>query len=339
MNNIWLSVIIPAYNCRDTIERLLDSICIQDTENTEIIICDDNSTDNFMEKVEPYRNRLNIVYLKTKEREIHCPGNTRMDGLEKATGEWITFIDNDDLFEENVFKYVKNGIKESGETRLLQTPFREYYPESDSFGLIVDNGITWLHGKFYNRQFLIDNDIHFEENLKSHEDLYFNSQVLSYFRCNNLNYSIMHYYTYKWVFNPNSISRSYNKTNHSFIECNFKDYIYAGTEAWFEAYKKHKDKRDFIFKQLSSVVLYAYFYYQSFMYSENEDDIIKENLSYIKYLVYRIMYEFEVSGDSIIDFIYFDPKVYRHIYNECISGNCDFIEMISFKDFMLNLIL
>lgn len=339
MNNIWLSVIIPAYNCRDTIERLLDSICIQDTEGTEIIICDDNSTDNFMEKVEPYKDKLNIIYAKTKERDIHCPGNTRMDGFEKAIGEWVTFIDNDDLFEENVFNNVKAALEISGETRLLQSPFREYYPESDSYGLIIDNGITWMHGKFYNRQFLLNNNIHFEENLKSHEDLYFNTQLLSYFRSNNLDYTIMEYYTYKWVFNPNSISRSYNKTNHSFIECNFKDYIYAGTEAWFECYKTHNEMRDFIFKQLSSVVLYSYFYYQSFMYSEKEDDIIKENLSYIKYLVYRIIFEFNVSGNDIIDFIHSDPKSYRHIYNECISGNCDFIEMISFKDFMLNLIL
>lgn len=336
MENIWLSVIIPAYNCSNTIERLLDSICIQDNEGTEIIICDDNSTDNFMEKVEPYKEKLNIIYTKTRERELHCPGNTRLDGLNTAIGEWVTFIDNDDLFEENVFNNVKEALRISGETRLLTSGFREYFPENDEYGLIIDNGATWMHGKFYNRNFLVDNNFNFKENLMSHEDLYFNSQIFAYFRMNDIDYSILHQYTYKWVYNPNSISRSYNKADHSFIEYNFKDYIFAGTENWFKSFESHPEKRDFLFQQLCSVVLYAYFYYQSFLYSE-EENILKINLQYIKYLVYRIMYTFDVPAENIVGQVYSDPKSYRHIYNECISGNCDFIEVISFKDFILKL--
>ena len=48
-NSNWLSVIIPAYNCVNTIERLLDSILDQHDDDLEIIICDDHSTDNFMD--------------------------------------------------------------------------------------------------------------------------------------------------------------------------------------------------------------------------------------------------------------------------------------------------
>ena len=59
-NSNWLSVIIPAYNCVNTIERLLDSILDQHDDDLEIIICDDHSTDNFMDNVVPYTDKLNI---------------------------------------------------------------------------------------------------------------------------------------------------------------------------------------------------------------------------------------------------------------------------------------
>lgn len=337
MENIWLSIIIPAFNCRDTIERLLDSICIQDSEGTEIIICDDQSTDNFMEKVEPYKEKLNIVYTKTKNREMHCPGNTRLDGLNHAIGDWVTFIDNDDMFEENVFANVKLAIEATGETRYVFSPFREYFIDTDTYGLIFDNGMTWMHGKFYNRDFLSDNNINFKENLYSHEDLYFNSQVYAYFRSNDVEYTILHMYTYKWVFNPSSLSRSFRNTEHSFIETHFKDYIYSATEPWFRIMNTHPEKREFVFRQVTSTLLYSYFYYQSFLYTQSEEAIIKENIDYIKYLVYKIIYELGYTKNDIISVIYSDPKSYRHIYNECISGNCDFVEVISFKDFILKI--
>jgi glycosyltransferase involved in cell wall biosynthesis len=334
--NIWLSVIIPAYNCSNTIERLLNSICIQNTANSEIIIVDDNSTDNFMEKVEPYKEKLNIAYTKTKDREMHCPGNTRLDGLNIAQGEWVTFIDNDDEFEPGVFEAMYRGIIQSGETRVMTSSFREVLPNGE-YGLIIDNGTTWMHGKFYNRQFLKDTNINFKENLYTHEDLYFNSRIFAYLRSNDLNYTILNMYTYRWNYNPDSLSRRFNQLEHSFIETYFKDYVFAGTEAWFESYKYHPEKLPFYFNQLCSVVLYCYFYYQSFLYSENPEKIIKSNLDIIKYLVYRICYTFDITKDSIIANVYSSPQSYRHIYNECISGNCDFIETISFKDFILNL--
>lgn len=65
-----------------------------------------------MEKVKPYIKKLDIKYIKRSENyKIHCPGNTRRDGLAAAQGEWIVFIDNDDAFEPDVFTKVKEEIK------------------------------------------------------------------------------------------------------------------------------------------------------------------------------------------------------------------------------------
>ena len=156
----WLSVLIPAYNCSNTIGRLLDSIIIQDDPDIEVIICDDHSTDNFMDQVVPYADKLNIKYFKTTPRDLHCPGNTRFDAWHHATGEWITFIDNDDMFEPGAFKRVKDEIETYNEERFVFTTFRDYIVEDDTYMQVFD-GITWMHGKWYNRQWLIDEGIDF----------------------------------------------------------------------------------------------------------------------------------------------------------------------------------
>lgn len=54
MKNCWLSIVIPAHNCENTIERLLNSIIDQNDSNIEIIISDDQSIDNTKEIINIY---------------------------------------------------------------------------------------------------------------------------------------------------------------------------------------------------------------------------------------------------------------------------------------------
>ncbi len=105
----FFSVIIPLHNSAATLDELLQNIREQD-EDIEVIIANDSSTDNWEEVVSKY-NDLDIVKVECHEK-VHCPGNTRQAGLNKATGEWITFIDHDDLFTKDAFKNVRARIKE-----------------------------------------------------------------------------------------------------------------------------------------------------------------------------------------------------------------------------------
>ena len=117
----------------------------------EIIIQDDGSTDNGVDKIgnSEYYNMFNIKFFKNENRKIHCPGNTRRDGLSHATGKWVTFIDQDDILETNAFKEVFECITNNNEKKLVVSKFREYFVEEDVFGREFDqNAITWMHGKF-----------------------------------------------------------------------------------------------------------------------------------------------------------------------------------------------
>ena len=129
-----LSIIIPCYNCENTIERLLQSILDNklEKENYQVIICDDKSTDNFLEKVKSFEDKMNIIYCETY-RPIHCPGNTRQAALPFIEGEWFTFIDNDDMFEPYAFKTVFKYIEEKNIQYTLCTEFREFYYEKNEY--------------------------------------------------------------------------------------------------------------------------------------------------------------------------------------------------------------
>lgn len=90
-----VSVIMPAYNVAPYISETLDSIFAQTFPDYEVIVINDGSPDTVeLERVlEPYLNR--IVYLKQENRGA---GSARNAGLRRARGEFVAFLDADDLW-------------------------------------------------------------------------------------------------------------------------------------------------------------------------------------------------------------------------------------------------
>ncbi|WP_341844030.1 glycosyltransferase family A protein [Latilactobacillus sakei] len=108
-----LSVIIPVYNGEKYIKDCLDSLVTQnksDVKNFEIIIIDDGSTDNT-------QSVLNS-YLQSDERNIKKIYQTnqgvsiaRNNGINQATGDYLFFVDIDDLVTKNWFELINNNLK------------------------------------------------------------------------------------------------------------------------------------------------------------------------------------------------------------------------------------
>ncbi|MFC1801919.1 glycosyltransferase family 2 protein [Patescibacteria group bacterium] len=106
-NKPLISVIIPTHNSEKKIPRAIESIINQTYGNLEIIVVDDNSTDNTKEVIEGFAKKDNrIKYyslpfddpnrLSKTGRNINAGYSARNYGIEKARGEWITFQDADD---------------------------------------------------------------------------------------------------------------------------------------------------------------------------------------------------------------------------------------------------
>lgn len=90
MNKV--SLIVPVYNTSKYLEKCINSLINQTLKDIEIIIINDGSTDN-SEKIIKKFNDKRIKYIAKQNEGI---GKTRNLGIEKATGEYLAFVDSDD---------------------------------------------------------------------------------------------------------------------------------------------------------------------------------------------------------------------------------------------------
>jgi glycosyltransferase involved in cell wall biosynthesis len=91
-----VSIIVPAYNAEKYFGAAIESAFAQTYPNIEIIVVNDGSTDGTAEVEERYRNR--ITYIQQENAGV---GAARKNGIDHARGEFITFLDADDLLCEN----------------------------------------------------------------------------------------------------------------------------------------------------------------------------------------------------------------------------------------------
>ena len=98
MSAIKVTSIMPVYNGAAYLKDALDSFCEQTLEDTELLVIDDQSTDSSAEIIRDYQSRdPRIVYFKTEHR-YGGPWGGRNLGIERARGEYLHFIDQDDRY-------------------------------------------------------------------------------------------------------------------------------------------------------------------------------------------------------------------------------------------------
>lgn len=97
-----VSIVIPVYNRSKTIRRAILSVSNQAYKNIELIIVDDASTDNTPKIIKNYINKnktLTITYLRVKKNMGVV--SARAEGIKRAKGEYIAFLDSDDELTPN----------------------------------------------------------------------------------------------------------------------------------------------------------------------------------------------------------------------------------------------
>jgi len=92
-----VSVILPVYNGEKTIEATVSSVLDQTYGNIEIIIADDASSDNTLDKCRSLAGSDNRIRIISNQANMGALG-TRLKAAKTAIGEWIAFIDSDDLW-------------------------------------------------------------------------------------------------------------------------------------------------------------------------------------------------------------------------------------------------
>ena len=177
-----LSIIIPAYNCADTIENAVASAAF--CQDSEIIIIDDGSSDSTPEKINQLKEKHQNI--KIVRQENSGPATARNTGIDAAQGQFIMFIDSDDTFEPEITKVLSEtekdtdmlifGFRQNFQSRAedkvysLTSPFSidEYYR---------NNLLNQVWNKVYRRDFINSNNIRFKD-YRYGEDRIFNAEIL-----------------------------------------------------------------------------------------------------------------------------------------------------------------
>ena len=163
-----IDIIIPVYNARKTLELTLMSIKLQTIiDKINIYLIDDNSSEDYKDILNKYKD-MNIIYIKLDKN--NGPAVARQKGIEMSSSKYIMFIDADDLlYDADSIKKLYNKIEEDYDYVVGIT-----IDEKQNTQIMNESD---LHGKIYKREFLLKNNIKFN-NTRIHEDNYFNNLVL-----------------------------------------------------------------------------------------------------------------------------------------------------------------
>lgn len=119
--NPFFSIVIPTYNREHLIENTINSIIKQNYKNYEIIIIDDGSTDNTEKFIKDrYSENKKIFYYFKDNGER---GAARNYGFKKAKGEFVIFLDSDDLLTELHLNYLYDAIIKNPSINFIATKY------------------------------------------------------------------------------------------------------------------------------------------------------------------------------------------------------------------------
>lgn len=193
-----LDILIPQYKETDLILKpLLDSIAIQQNinfDNIGIIICNDGSdtylTESFLSSY-PFK----ISYYKEPHRGV---SGTRNKCFEYSTADYVMFCDADDMFYNICGLWMMFKEMEIGFDSMVSAFIEESRnPQTKEVMYIThDMDSTFVHGKIHRRQYLLAQNIRWNENLTIHEDSYFN--ILCQNLSENVKYCQTPFYLWKW---------------------------------------------------------------------------------------------------------------------------------------------
>ncbi|MDE5754403.1 MAG: glycosyltransferase [Oscillospiraceae bacterium] len=194
MKNCLISVIIPAYNCEQHIERCIRSLMAQTHQQLEIIVVDDGASDQTPQICDSLAEEdCRITVHHQKNGGVSSARNA---GLKRCHGEYISFMDSDDYAEPQMYEL------------LLQTLFQhktkvamcEYLMEEDSstrIAKISENTVTIssqqlmkdiftykymgvLWNKLFRKDIFINNNIFFDESICFCEDILLLTKISAY---------------------------------------------------------------------------------------------------------------------------------------------------------------
>lgn len=196
---ILISIIIPVYNVGDLLFNAFDSILNQSIgfENLEIIFVDDCSTDNSLNIIKSFSEEYQNVKFYSTGKNSGFAGKPRNKGIEHANGEYVMFLDPDDIFLEDActilfeniigdnldvvsanFYINRNSEKTINNWNILglkNNQFKQVNSIDEFYKFLMPPASVWA--KIFNKNFILNEKIKFLEGVPA-QDLVFVSEAL-----------------------------------------------------------------------------------------------------------------------------------------------------------------
>lgn len=155
------SIIIPCYNVENFIDDCMNSILSQTIglKNLEIILVDDKSTDNTVERLKYYEENYSEYILLVLSEKNGRQGTARNIGLSYATGDFVCFVDADDWIRTDMLEYL-TSIMEETDADLVQFRYiGKMYPDEEEPLSSVDYCTYDYSDKENRRKYILQSDI------------------------------------------------------------------------------------------------------------------------------------------------------------------------------------
>jgi len=203
MNDL-ISIIVPVYNAEKFLNNIIDCISKQTYENFEVVFIDDGSTDNSKRIIKDYINKSNDKRFNYYYKKNGGVSSARNEGINKAKGKYLLFIDSDDTIDYNLlFKLYQKMITDksqlavsNGKTIYNNKSVVEDLNENDNvvayIASIFNNNYSkskysFSYGfsrsvcsKLYKSEIIKNNKITFDENMYLFEDAFFNLNYINF---------------------------------------------------------------------------------------------------------------------------------------------------------------
>lgn len=186
-----VSIIIPVYNVEDYLEECIKSLISQSYKNIEIILINDGSTDHSLEICNILKDNDNrIIVINQVNSGVSVARNV---GLNRATGEYVLFVDSDDFVQK---EFVQKMVSAIVDVDIAICAYIENYKISTIAHKVVQNEIIidnitainmmldrnyyggYLWNKIFKKSIIEENNITFDTNIHMCEDLLFVSKYL-----------------------------------------------------------------------------------------------------------------------------------------------------------------
>lgn len=301
-----ISYIIPRYNEPESVIK--NALCsfnsqICNFNDFEVIIVDDCSNDKLSEDFLKSFDNLSIRYIFLENNV--GPGLARQEGIDSSTADYIGFCDADDTLFDSLSVNTILSLTETKPDIIMTCGYEESGSDDEKILIHKGNDMIFMHGKALRRQFLIDNDIRFDESLRVHED----SNILSkcFSMTNNIATSQEH--TYVWRNNKNSITR---RNNASYTSDSLAEYVRAmGLSLdYIEAYSNEEN----LMLRLSGLVVYIYGMLYSKYFNKDYTDDVEGRISdvILKYrdIIEKCPYEYWIENMRMHADLIFNAQVF-----------------------------